>query len=137
MKATLSALALIGTLATPPCDPVTVDFATLAGFEYVEGMKLPESVTRFHEQTVKISGFMARECEGTGPVEFFLLINDACGCSGTPMLNEIVYCAMPEGETIEIEPGTVEVTGTMYVGEEKEDGFVVGIYSLDADSVSK
>ncbi len=137
MKVTLTALALIGVLAAPPCDPVDVDFATLSNFDYVEGMKLPKAVTKYDEETVTISGFMAREDEGSGPVEFFLLINDACGCEGTPKLNEIVYCAMPEGETIEIQPGTVEVTGMLYVGEEKEDGFVVGIYSLDADSVAK
>ncbi len=114
-----------------------VDFATLSGFDYVEGMKLPDDVVALDEQEIEISGFMQREDGGDGPVEFFMLIDDACGCQGTPKLNEILFCAMPEGETTEILAGTVTVTGKLYVGEEKDDGVVVTLYSLDADSVTK
>ena len=80
-------------------DPQEVDFAALSDFEYVEGMTLPEHVTRLDQKTVRISGFMAREEPGDGPVEFFLLINDACGCQGMPKLNEVLFCAMPDGQT--------------------------------------
>jgi hypothetical protein len=116
-------------------DPVKTSFAVLAGFDWVEGKQLPAEVTAMDAKVVSISGFMQREVPGSGPVEQFLLINDACGCNGTPKLNEIVFCALPDGVTTDIKPGVVHVTGTLYVGEQREDGTVWGIYVLDADSI--
>ena len=66
---------------------------------------------------------------------YFILVNDACGCEGTPKLNEMIFCAMPEGKTVNIKPGTASVTGTIYVEEEKEEGVVVSLYTMAVDSV--
>ena len=116
-------------------DPLKVGFAKLAGFDYQEGMTLPKEVTDLDEKVVEIRGFMQRETPGSEPVNSFLLINDACGCNGTPKLNEIVFCTLPDGVTTEIKPGVVTVTGKLFVGEEKEDGVVIMLYQLDADTV--
>jgi hypothetical protein len=118
-------------------EPIAVDFASLSDFEYVEGMQLPAHVTKLDKKRVRISGFMARENPGDGPVEYFLLINDACGCEGTPFLNEVLFCAMPEGERTEIRPGNSTVVGTLYVGEIEEDGYVVALYCLDVDRIER
>jgi hypothetical protein len=64
-----------------------------------------------------------------------MLVNEACGCNGTPKLNEVVFCTLPEGVTMDILPGVVTATGKLYVGEEKEDGVVVMLYQMDADTV--
>jgi hypothetical protein len=116
-------------------DPVKTSFAVLASFDYVEGKALPGEVTALDTKVVSISGFMQREVPGSGPVQQFLLINDACGCNGTPKLNEIVFCALPDGVTTDIKPGVVHVTGTLYVGEQREDGAVWAVYVLDADTI--
>jgi len=116
-------------------EPIKTSFTELAGFDYTEGMKLPDEVTRLDEETVIIQGFMRREFPGVGPVNQFLLINDACGCNGTPMMHEIVFCMLPENVTMDIKPGVIKVTGKLYVGEEKEDGVVIMLYQMDADSV--
>lgn len=121
--------------ALPGQDPVRTSFAVLASFTYVEGMKLPEEVTKMDGKTVTVGGFMMREVPGGGDVSQFLLINDACGCTGTPKMNEIVFCALPEGQKTEVKAGVVKVTGTLYVGEQKEDGVVLGIYFMDVDSI--
>ncbi len=121
--------------ATAVQDPIKTSFTELAGFDYTEGMKLPAEVTKLDEQVVTIQGFMRREFPGVGPVNQFLLINDACGCNGTPMLHEIVFCTLPDGVTMDIKPGVVKVTGKLYVGEEKEDGVVIMLYQMDADTV--
>ena len=118
-----------------PQEPIPTSFTELAGFDYTEGMKLPEEVTKLDDKVVTIQGFMKREIPGVGPVNQFLLINDACGCNGTPMLHEIIFCMLPEGVTMEVKPGVVKVTGKLYVGEEKEDDVVVMLYQMDADSV--
>jgi hypothetical protein len=78
---------------------------------------------------------MRREVPGSGPLNAFLLVNDACGCTGTPKMNEIVFCSMPEGTTTEIKNGVVQVTGTLYVGEQKEEDEVIAIYVMDVDSI--
>ena len=131
--------AILLTLALLPLgssvEPPKVGFDVLASFDYEEGVAPPEEVTKHHKQRVKIAGFMATEDGSEGEVEYFILVNDACGCEGKPKLNEIVFCAMPEDETVKIKPGIVELTGTLFVEEEKEDGVVVSLYSMNVESV--
>ena len=122
-------------LLTTLGDPTPIGFPTLAGFDYTEGMTLPKEVTDLDETEVEIRGFMRRESPGSGPVNQFMLINDACGCNGTPMMHEIVFCTLPDGVTMDIKQGIITVTGKLYVGEVKEDGYVIMLYQMDADTV--
>jgi hypothetical protein len=131
----LRSLAILGLLALTADEPIAVGFAKLAGFDFQDGMTLPKEVTDLDEKVVAIRGFMMREEPGSGAVNSFMLINDACGCNGTPKLNEIVFCTLPDGVTMDIKPGVVTVTGKLYVGEVKEEGVVLMIYQMDADTV--
>jgi len=130
-----TALLLLPLLLASADEPIKTSFAVLSGYVWKEGMTLPKDVTALDGKQVDISGFMIREVPGSGPINTFLLINDACGCNGTPKMNEIVFCALPEGVTIEQKPGVVHVVGKLYVGEQKEDGAVVAVYSMDAEAV--
>ena len=127
--------AVLGLCTLLSGDPVAVGFATLAGFDYTEGMTLPKEVTDLDEKVVTVRGFMQREVPGSSPVNSFLLINEACGCNGTPKMNEIVFCTLPDGVTMDVKPGVVTVTGKLYVGEVKEEGMVIALYTMDADTV--
>jgi hypothetical protein len=133
----LALAAILAILLSPPRDddPASIGFPVLAGYEYKEGMQLPESVTKYDGKKVILSGFMKREDGGEGECAEFLLVNDACGCQGTPKLNEIVFCTMPEGQLAKIAPGVAKITGTLYVGEEKDDGTVISLYTLDVDKI--
>ncbi len=126
---------LLGLLACLGNDPISVGFGKLAGFDYTEGMTLPTEVSDLHEKVVTVRGFMRREVPGSGPLNSFLLVNDACGCTGTPKMNEIIFCTLPDGVTTDEKTGLVTVTGKLYVGEEKEEGVVVMLYQMDADTV--
>ena len=128
-------LAFVTLLALGGAEPEEVGFDTLAAFDYEEGMELPKEVSTYDGKRVKINGFMQREDGGDGPTEYFMLISESCGCEGTPLLNEVVFCSMPAGEGVEIEVGTVTVTGTLWIGEEIEDGVVLSLYSMDAESI--
>jgi hypothetical protein len=127
---------LLGLLACLGNDPISVGFGKLAGFDYTEGMTLPTEVSDLHEKVVTVRGFMRREVPGSGPMNAFMLVNDACGCTGTPKMNEIVFCTLPDGVTTDEKTGLVTVTGKLYVGEEKEEGVVVMRYQMDADTVN-
>ena len=131
----LAAAALTAALALAVQDPEELSFTVLAGFTYTEGMPLPQEVLAYDEKVVTISGFMQREFPGGGPVNQFLLVNEACGCEGSPMMNEVVFCALPEDVTTEVVTSIVEVTGKLYVGEQKEEGIVIMLYTMDADSI--
>ena len=133
MFRTATALCLLTCLGQ---DPQRIGFDVLASYTWTEGMSLPKEVTKLDENLVTISGFMLREVPGGSPVDQFLIVNEACGCNGSPKLNEIVFCTLPDGVTMDIKPGIVSVTGKLYVGEEKEDGVVVMIYQMDADIVN-
>lgn len=98
-------------------------------------MTLPETVTKYDGKLVQITGFMKREDGGDGETEEFLLVNDACGCNGTPKLNEIVFCAMPEGQKAKIQAGVVKMTGTLHIAEEKDGDDVLSLYTLDVDKL--
>lgn len=135
-KILAAALALLP-LSSSHGDPEEIDFASLSDFDYVEGMTLPSHVTQHNRKTIKVSGFMAREDSGSGPTEYFMLINDACGCNGTPFLNEVVFCAMPAGEPTEMKPGTVTVTGQFFVGEERDNGVVLSLYRMDVTDIEE
>jgi hypothetical protein len=132
----MKTLALMsGLLLLPPQDPVKTSFAVLSSFTWEAGSKLPDEVTKLDDKVVVISGSMRREVPGGDPVEEFMLVNDACGCTGTPKMNEIVFCVMPEKKTTDIKPGIVTVKGHLYVGEQKEGGDVWCIYQLDVESI--
>jgi len=135
MKTALLPIVAAFLLGSPVGDPTEINFAELSNFDYEEGKEMPESVTKHHKKLVKVGGFMATEDGVGGDVEYFILVNDACGCEGTPKLNEMIFCAMPVGQTVKIKPGTVSVTGTIHVEEEKEEGVVVSIYTMSVDSV--
>ncbi len=129
-----SAFALLPLLVLAQ-EPVKTSFEVLANFDYQPGMTLPASVTALDGKTVRLQGFMQREVPGSSPVGEFLLVSEGCACNGTPKLNEIVFCAMPDGVTVDVVANVVHVTGKLYVGEEKEDGEVTALYVLDVDEV--
>ena len=122
-------------LLAVPFGPRTVDFGLLASFEYREGMALPKGVTELDKKEVKVSGFMRGENGATEGLEFFMIVNEACGCAGEPKLNEVIYCAMPEGQKVNLSAAPVKVTGTMYVGEEKEGDYVTSLYRMEIQKI--
>ena len=136
MKLALASLLGLVLIGGPPGDPIKVDFEVLSGFDYTEGMELPAEVTAYDEKKVTVAGFMRKENDGDpDDVEYFMIVNDACGCEGEPKLNEVVFCAMPEGQTTEIFSGIVEVTGKLFVGEDKDEGVVLSLYTMDVESI--
>ena len=44
---------------------------------------------------------------------------------------------MPAGQTTEIKPGTVTVTGQFFVGEERDSGVVLSLYRMDVTDIEE
>jgi hypothetical protein len=124
-------------LMTSSDDPRVIDFGVLASFEYREGMKLPSEVVGLDKKEVKISGFMRGENGATENLEFFMIVNEACGCAGEPKLNEVIFCAMPEGQRVNLSAAPVKVTGTLYVGEDKDGDYVSSLYRMEIRKIDE
>jgi len=136
MNRTLASLFLLAAL--PAADePRRIDFGTLAAFEYKEGMTLPKEVRDLDGKEIRISGFMRGDNGATENLEAFMIVNESCGCSGEPKLNEVIYCTMPYGQKVNAIAGSVLITGTFHASEEKEDGYVLSLYRVDVTKVEK
>ena len=91
-------------------------------------------IEELDKKEVRVSGFMRDENGATEGLEFFMIVNEACGCAGEPKLNEVIYCAMP-GQKVNLSAAPVKVTGTMYVGEEKDGDFVTSLYRMEIQKI--
>ncbi len=109
----------------------------LGGFRYVEGMKLPTSVQALNGQKVGLAGYMMALGEFEDIHIFAVVESQWSCCFGMPPdIHQIVEVTMPDtdpGVELVIEP--ILVLGTLEVGEVVEDGWVVSVYRLKADSV--
>ena len=68
-----------------------------------------------------------------GLQERFLLVSNACQCSGSPLVHHFVKVDLGD-EMTDFRPGFIEVIGTLSIGEkEDENGFVTSVYRLKGE----
>ena len=113
------------------------EWSVLGGFEYKEGMTLPEPVRRLDGKRVGIAGYMMSLGEFEDIHEFLLVESQWSCCFGEPPdVHQVVVVTIPDGEDgIELLTTPVLVLGTLDVGEEKEDGWVTSVYRIRAEIV--
>ena len=127
------------TMATPAAAPAAEDpvielsLLDLMSIEYRPGKRLPAWVRALDGQRVRIEGYMALGTpEG---IEKFELVWDSCGC-GQSNVNHFIEVTLTD-ETTTFDPDIIYVEGELSVGEIREDGFVVSLFRLKAQTVSK
>jgi uncharacterized protein len=143
----------VKTLATDKYVPVS--FAELASFQFKvtpeiadanfdpskatkeTGDQIPDSINALNRKSVAVTGFLLPVNLKHGlATEFLLLRNQSACCYGlTPKINEwIIVRTTGDGvkPTMDV-PITAE--GMLHVGEQREDGHLLGIYELDCDRV--
>lgn len=135
-------------------DPVSKDgyqalgFDKLASFNYVvpeytgtnappapDTNQIPASVKGFDGQKVAVKGFMLPlKVEGGKVTELLLMRDQSMCCFGSvPKINEFVTVKMVGGGTKAVMDQAVTLYGKIKVGEFSENGYLLGIYQLDAD----
>jgi hypothetical protein len=129
-----------------------LDFGRLSGFPYrvyeyhAEGIsgrpllrsddKIPEAVQALNGRAVSVKGFVLPLRTRKGQVTEFLLLRDQGTCCFGPQaqINHFVRTHFPAGR--EFEAGRVyRVSGTLRVGETYVQGYLTGIYQLEAETV--
>lgn len=97
---------------------------------------IPPDVKAYDGDRVSITGFVLPLRIRSQRVTEFLLLRDQGACCFGPQaqINHFIRVKFPSGLRHEgVSPWTV--TGTLHVGEMYTQGYLTGIYSLDAESV--
>ena len=127
------------TMATPAAAPAAEDpvieltLLDLMSIDYRPGKRLPAWVRALDGRRVRIEGYMALGTpEG---MDKFELVWDSCGC-GQSNVNHFIEVTLTD-ETTTFDPDIIFVEGEFSVGEIREDGFVISLFRLKAQTVGK
>lgn len=128
----LALLAALSLGATAPLeDPIEIEITTLSEFDFTQGMDLPKQVTELDGIRVIFEAYMHNETKDDATT--FLVVGDACMCSGTPLPNHFVEITLDSGTTGH-RPGLMSFEGVLEVSEELDDlGLVKSLYRLDGN----
>ncbi len=104
----------------------------LTEIEYEEGEPLPPRVRGLDGERVVMAGYFVRTAYGE-----LLLVKSVWSCcfGQPPAVHEAVVVSLegpPEDEWLD---GLIRVAGTLEVGEERDEGYVVSVYRMRADRV--
>ena len=114
-------------IADANSDPATASARTRA--------QLPELIKALNEKAVALTGFMlpTRTQDGLAS-EFLLLRNQSACCYGTmPRINEWVIVEASGKGVKSVMDVPVTALGKFHVGEQRDNGHLLGIYRLDCD----
>lgn len=127
---------------------IEVGFDKLAGFNYVvpeytgttpppapDTNQIPASIRGYDGKKVAVKGFMLPLKVKEGKVTELLLMRDQSMCcfGAVPKINEFLTVKMVGDGTKAVMDQAVTLVGTLKVGEFSENGYLLGIYQLDAD----
>ena len=118
---------------------VKVEFELLKSWTYIERQNtpIPNSIRKLDGQTVEMIGYMMPLSEVKNITQF-VLVPFLWGCcyGQPPAANHIMVVNMPEGQTSNYYNDQVRVRGTLHVGETRQDGHLVSLYTITAQSIT-
>lgn len=130
---------------------INADFETLAAYAFnVPDMtasnhisvsqaekQIPAVIKGLDGKTVRIRGFMMPIKEVQGKTTQFLITRSqpTCCYSGATEINEFVTVNAPGKGFDTMMDDAITVQGTLHVGAVLDSGFIVGVYTMDAEKV--
>lgn len=99
--------------------------------------QIPAKVKAFSGKKVAVKGFMLPlKVEGGLVTELLLMRDQSMCCFGTvPKINEWIAVKMTTSGIKPVMDQAVTLYGTLKVGAMRENGYLVGIYQMDGDTV--
>ena len=131
----LGAASMTSPAAAPAAEDPVIELSLLElmSIDYRPGKRLPKWARALDGRRVRVEGYMALGTpEG---IDKFELVWDSCGC-GQSNVNHFIEVTLTD-ETTTFDPDIIYVEGELSVGEIREDGFVVSLFRLKAQTVSK
>ena len=99
--------------------------------------QIPATIKAFDEKPVALSGFMLPlKVEGGLVTELLIMRDQSMCCYGVqPKINEWVSVKMAKAGVKPVMDQPVTMFGKLRVGEMRENGYLVGIYSMDGEKM--
>jgi hypothetical protein len=110
----------------------------LGNFEYDDekGGKIPADVRQLSGSEVKLRGFMIPMDQAENITQFALVPSLFACCFGQPpQIQHTIVVSCPKGKSLAYVPDEITVQGKLTVQEKKDDGYVISIFEMGADSV--
>ena len=156
LRTFITGCCLIAAAACPAAPPamdngyLKLGFDRLAGFKFIAPTydpvadaksapptgenQIPAEVKNWSGRKTVITGFMLpTKLENGKATEFLIMANQMACCFGTvPNMNDWVVVRMPAGVAV-IQDVPISFYGTLKVGAMYENGYMTGIYEMDAE----
>lgn len=110
----------------------------LGNFEYDQehGGNIPADVKALTGSTVRLRGFMIPMDQAENITQFALVPSLFACCFGQPpQIQHTIVVNCPKGKAVAYCPDEITVEGPLKVEEKKDDGYVVSIFDMTAQSV--
>jgi hypothetical protein len=119
-----------------PGEKLTLPIKELGNFDFDEtiGGNIPPDVQRLDGVHFQTTGFMIPLNQAAEITQFALVPSLTICCLGSPpQIQHTIVVSTPRG--IDFFPNPITVEGTLHVSEQKDGGFIVSIFQMDATSV--
>lgn len=129
------------------CVPVGFDLLASYNFDVPDGAstnktdsadaQIPAKVKAYDKRKVSITGFMLPLKVESGAVTEFLILKDQSMCcyGATPKITEWVSVKTSGKGFKSIMDQAISIQGMLHVGAIRENGYLIGIYSMDAEKL--
>jgi len=110
----------------------------LGNFEYDEqkGGNIPADVKQLEGSHFQTSGYMVPLDQAEAITQFALVPSLFACCYGQPpQIQHTIIVQTPKGKAVPYFPDQITVEGTLHVSEQRDGGFIVSIFQMDAVSV--
>ncbi len=111
----------------------------LGNFDYDpdQNTPIPGDVRALSDHTVRLHGFMIPMDQAENVTKFALVpsLFNCCQLGGPPQVQHTVVVTCVKGKAVAYYPDEIIVEGKLTVDVVKDDGFVVGIFSVQTSSV--
>jgi len=110
----------------------------LGNFEYDDekGGKIPADVRGLNNAEVRLRGFMIPMDQAENITQFALVPSLFACCFGQPpQIQHTIVVNCPKNKSLSYIPDEIVIQGRLKVQEKKDDGYVISIFELGADSV--
>lgn len=124
--------------APTPGDVVEYPIKELGNFDYdpTVGGGIPDDVKRLDGCHFKTSGYMIPLDQAESISEFALVPSLFACCFGQPpQIQHTIVVHCPKDKAMAYFPDELTVEGTLHVKEDRDGGFIVSIFQMDATSV--
>ena len=98
---------------------------------------VPPDVAALDGTQIRLSGYMLPAFQ-TDQIKQFTLVSDVYECcfGQPPGVEHMINVVLPEGKAVPFTYGEIQVTGTLWITEERRDGYVINLFTIrDVTSV--